>query len=298
METASRVPAEVSVDKTQTAALHENTETPITTTTNTIEHGPQTSAPVPTSTTATHATATTDATPAADAPGYLQQAREALVSLAGTAQNAMGIDTPASTLKSLADNTKIDASMPTSEATGAAPGERVGGVGALPGNASEEGVARLPAERTSVPSRELEGSFPGERTGGVGALPGGLNESGVALLPDERAAETKAETQANVEGSTNAVAHPRSESPDKTDLKTAAAHPVETAKKARRGSTSSSSSSSDEEGVEGAEGTTDATGKPRKVSLKAKLAGGAKVAAGKIKKNPEMVAEGQAMRGH
>jgi hypothetical protein len=76
--------------------------------------------------------------------------------------------------------------MPTSEATGAASGERVDGIGALPGNASEEGVARLPAERTSVPSREIEGSYPGEKVGGVGALPGGLNESGVALLPDER----------------------------------------------------------------------------------------------------------------
>jgi len=292
------MPTEVTVDKTQNAATHENPDTPIiTTTTNTIEHGPQAHDPLPAaSTTTTHATATTDAAPASDAPGYLQQAREALASLAGTAQNAMGIDTPSSTLQSLANNTKIDASMPTSEATGATPGEHVGGVGALPGNASEEGVARLPAERTSVPSRELEGSFPGEKTGGVGALPGGLNESGVALLPDERAAETQANTQANVEGSTHAAAHPRSESPNKTDLKTAAAHPVETAKQARRGSTSSSSSSSDEERAEGAEPT--ARKSSRKVSLKDKIAGGAKVAAGKVKHNPEMIAEGQAMRGH
>lgn len=197
-----------SFDNTQNAAINETPNAPtITTTTNTMAHGPQTHAPLPaatTATTATHATATTDETPATDAPGYLQQAREALVSLAGTAQNAMGIgmslplgsqpptyhdlfvDTPSSTLQSLANNTKIEASMPTSEATGAAPGEHVGGVGALPGNASEEGVARLPAERTSVPSRELEGSYPGEKTSGVGALPGSLNESGVALLPDER----------------------------------------------------------------------------------------------------------------
>ena len=76
--------------------------------------------------------------------------------------------------------------MPTSEHKGATSGEHVGGVGSLPGNASEEGVARLPDERTSVPSRELEGAYPGEKSGGVGALPGGPNESGVALLPDER----------------------------------------------------------------------------------------------------------------
>lgn len=76
--------------------------------------------------------------------------------------------------------------MPSSETSGAKPGEHVGGVGALPGDLKEEGVARLPAERTSVPSREYEGAVPGEKSGGVGALPGSLNESGVALLPDER----------------------------------------------------------------------------------------------------------------
>jgi len=259
------MPVETAFDKTQNAAINEGTTVPTTTTTTTNATG----APAP----------------AENAPGYLQQAREALVSLAGTAQNAIGIETPASTIHGLAENTKVDASMPTSEATGAAPGERVGGIGALPGNASEEGVARLPAERTSVPSRELEGAYPGEKTGGIGALPGGLNESGVALLPDERAAETKA----GVESSAHAAAHPKAENPDKTDLKTAAAHPVETAKQARRGSVSSSSSSEDE-------ATPD---KPRKkVSLKDKIAGGVKLATGKIKKDENLIAEGQTLRGH
>ncbi|KAG9123392.1 hypothetical protein FRC07_015003 [Ceratobasidium sp. 392] len=220
------------------------------------------------------------------APGYLQQAREALISAAGTVQNAMGIETPASTMRGLAENTKIDASMPSSENTGAAPGERVGGVGALPGNASEEGVARLPAERTSVPSREYEGTYPGEKTGGVGALPGKFNESGVALLPDERAAEAKA----GVESSAFAAAHPSSENPDKTDLKTAAAHPIETAKQARRGSTSSSSS--EEEG----DGTADQP--RRKKSLKDKLTGTVKLATGKVMKDENMIAQGQSLRGH
>ncbi|KAG8740187.1 hypothetical protein FRC10_004626 [Ceratobasidium sp. 414] len=224
------------------------------------------------------------AAPTTVAPGYLQQARETLASVAGTVQNAVGIDTPSSTLHGLADNAKIRASMPSSEKTGAAPGEHVGGVGALPGNASEEGVARLPAERTSMPSQEYEGAYPGEKTGGgVGALPGKFNESGVALLPDERAAEGKA----GVESSAYAATHPKSEDPNRSDLKTAAAHPVEAAKQARRGSSSSSSDES--------EGS---TGKPHgKTSLKDKIAGAVKVATGKVKKDETLVAEGQALRG-
>jgi hypothetical protein len=98
-----------------------------------------------------------------------------------------------------------------------------------------------------------------------------------------------AETKTGVESSTHAAVHPKSENPDKTDLKTAAAHPVETAKQARRDSTSSSSSS------EG-ESTPD---KPRKkTTLKNKLAGGVKVATGKMKKDENLIAEGQALRGH
>ncbi|KAG9104662.1 hypothetical protein FRC06_000426, partial [Ceratobasidium sp. 370] len=184
METASHMPVQHTFDK-QSAAFNETHATP-------------------------PAAAPTTTAPTTDAPGYLQQARETLASMAGTVQNAVGIETPSSTLHGLAENTKIKASMPSSEKTGAAPGEHVGGVGALPGNASEEGVARLPAERTSVPSREYEGAYPGERTGGVGALPGNFNESGVALLPDERAAEGKA----SVESSAHAATHPKSEDPN------------------------------------------------------------------------------------
>ncbi|KAG8717671.1 hypothetical protein FRC08_006991 [Ceratobasidium sp. 394] len=255
METASRMPAQHTFDK-HSAAVNESQAAP------------------------------PNVAPTSDAPGYLQQARETLASMAGTVQNAVGIETPSSTLHGLAENTKIKASMPSSEKTGAAPGEHVGGVGALPGNASEEGVARLPAERTSMPSQEYEGAYPGEKTGGgVGALPGKFNESGVALLPDERAAEAKA----GVESSAYAATHPKSEDPNRSDLKTAAAHPVEAAKQARRGSASSSSS---EEGV-------DSTGQPRrKTTLKDKITGAVKVATGKVKKDETMVAEGQALRGH
>ncbi|KAH7341423.1 hypothetical protein B0J17DRAFT_646494 [Rhizoctonia solani] len=282
-------------------------------------------------------------------PGYLQTAREALVSIAGTVQNAVGIDTPASTLHTIADNAKIEASMPSSETSGAKSGERVGGVGSLPGGNTEEGVARLPAERMSVPSREYEGSHPGEKSGGVGALPGHLDESNVALLPDERdrvlsgdnkegiarlpaertsvpsreyegshpgeksggvgalpghldesnvallpgerGTQVKEGTHAKegVQSSARATLHPSSQNPDKTDVKTAAAHPIETAKQARRDSTSSSSSS---------EGERDPNAPKQKTTLKNKVAGGMKTAMGKIKKDEELVAEGNAQRGH
>jgi len=278
MDTASRVPAEgATFDKQQNALLNEGAPT------STSNAG----VAAPTTTTAPSTTTATAAGPTENAPGYLQQARETLASLAGTVQNAVGIDTPSSTLHGLANNAKVDASMPSSE-TSAKPGEHVGGVGSLPGDLKEEGVARLPAERTSMPSREHEGAYPGEKTGGVGALPGTLNESGVALLPDERNVQAKE----SVESSAHAAAHPSSENPEKKDLKTAAAHPIETAKQARRGSTSSSSSSSSSEG--------EATpGVPKKkVSLKDKVAGGMKAAMGKVKKDEEMIAEGQTQRGH
>lgn len=119
---------------------------------------------------------------------------------------------------------------------------------------------------------------------------GSTNKSGVVGSTNRSTVGTT-ETKPNVEGAANAVAHPKSENPDKGDLKTAAAHPIETAKQ-RRGSASSSASSSDEEGATGTDKAT------RKVSLKNKLAGGMKVATGKIKKDQDMVAEGQAMRGH
>lgn len=271
MDTASRVPAQGPTFDANQNAIH-NEAAPNSTS----------NAGVGAPTTATTTTTTTGTTE--NAPGYLQQARETLASLAGTVQNAVGIDTPASTLHGIANNAKIDASMPSSETSGAKPGERVGGVGALPGDAKEEGVARLPDERMSVPSREVEGSFPGEKSGGVGALPGAFNESGVALLPDERNVQAKE----SIGASAHAAAHPSSERPDKKDLKTAAAHPIETAK-ARRGSTSSSSSSEGEE----------TPGVPKKkTSLKAKIAGGMKTAMGKVKRDEEMVAEGQAQRGH
>ncbi|KAG8707960.1 hypothetical protein FRC11_006938 [Ceratobasidium sp. 423] len=221
-------------------------------------------------------------------PGYLQSARETLASIAGTVQNAVGIDTPASTLHNLADNTKVDASMPSSETSGAKPGEHVGGVGALPGSNKEEGVARLPAERMSLPSQEYEGAQPGEKSGGVGSLPGHLSESSVALLPDERGTQGT-QMKESVESSARATLHPTSERTDKQDLKTAAAHPVQTAKQARRDSASSSSSS---------DVGRDPNAPKRKTTFKNKVAGGMKAAMGKLKKDEELVAEGQTQRGH
>ncbi|KAG9104071.1 hypothetical protein FRC06_005771 [Ceratobasidium sp. 370] len=93
----------------------------------------------------------------------------------------------------------------------------------------------------------------------------------------------------SVESSAHAATHPKSEDPNRSDLKTAAAHPVEAAKQARRGS--SSSSSSDEGG--------DETGEPRRrTSIKDKITGAVKLATGKVKKDEAMIAEGQALRGH
>ncbi|CAE6537093.1 unnamed protein product [Rhizoctonia solani] len=235
-------------------------------------------------TTAATATTTTATGQSQTSPGYLQSARETLASIAGTVQNAVGIETPASTLHGLADNAKIDASMPSSETSGAKPGERVGGVGALPGSNKEEGIARLPAERVSLPSQEYEGAHPGDKSGGVGPLPGHLSESNVALLPEERGTQVKE----GVESSARAALH-TSERTDKQDLKTAAAHPIETAKQARRESTSSSSSS---------EGERDPNAPKRKTTFKNKVAGGVKTAMGKLKKDEEMIAEGNTQRGH
>jgi len=46
-------------------------------------------------------------------------------------------------------------------------------------------------QEISLPSQDL-GQQPGEKTGGVGALPGGKEESGVAVLPDEKSAPADA----------------------------------------------------------------------------------------------------------
>jgi hypothetical protein len=86
-------------------------------------------------------------------------------------------------------------SLPSSEITGAQPGEHTDGVGALPGRFTETGVAKLPDERAgtntaTLPSQEPTGAHTGEHTDGVGALPGKFNESGVARLPDERGTNT------------------------------------------------------------------------------------------------------------
>jgi len=40
--------------------------------------------------------------------------------------------------------------------------------------------------KTSLPSDEPLGAQPGEHVSGVGALPGQASETGVAILPDEK----------------------------------------------------------------------------------------------------------------
>lgn len=92
--------------------------------------------------------------------------------------------------------------------------------------------------------------------------------------------------------SVQAAAHPLSKHLDMGDIKTAAAHPVETTM-ARRGSSSSLSSSSSE-GVERAPGVP----KKKKTTLKDKLTGGMKTAMGKMKHDDELILEGKAQRGH
>lgn len=47
-------------------------------------------------------------------------------------------------------------------------------------------VAGAVVPRTSLPSNETAGALPGEHTTGVGALPGPASEAGVAVLPEEK----------------------------------------------------------------------------------------------------------------
>jgi hypothetical protein len=48
--------------------------------------------------------------------------------------------------------------------------------------------------KVSLPSTETAGASPGEKTGGVGALPGAVDEEEVAKLPEERALEGSLQT--------------------------------------------------------------------------------------------------------
>lgn len=95
-------------------------------------------------------------------------------------------------------------SLPSDEPLGAKSGENVSGVGALPGQANETGVAILPDEKgqfslslqcNAVSSLHLASSastsvqpnqslFPGEVSGGAGDLPGSSSEAAVAVPPD------------------------------------------------------------------------------------------------------------------
>ncbi|RPD72688.1 hypothetical protein L226DRAFT_511379 [Lentinus tigrinus ALCF2SS1-7] len=92
---------------------------------------------------------------------------------------------------------------PSEEATGnessLGQARNVAGVGALVGGRNEEGVARLPEERSTTgsgisstvkPTQEEKGNEAAtgqdRHVGGVGALVGDKNEEGVARLPDER----------------------------------------------------------------------------------------------------------------
>ncbi|KZV66335.1 hypothetical protein PENSPDRAFT_654961 [Peniophora sp. CONT] len=113
-------------------------------------------------------------------------------------------------------------SLPTQETHGAQPGEKVGGVGALPGSVDEAAVAKLPGDDAaiglpegmaptlgaaalagaagyqasandvshdkSLPTQETHGAQAGDKVAGAGALPGAVNETGVAKLPGDDAA--------------------------------------------------------------------------------------------------------------
>ncbi|THH14315.1 hypothetical protein EW146_g6002 [Bondarzewia mesenterica] len=57
----------------------------------------------------------------------------------------------------------------------------------LPGGGVVIASAHDHPHRRSLPSEEMEGMLPGEKSEGVGALPGNVDESGVARLPDESA---------------------------------------------------------------------------------------------------------------
>jgi hypothetical protein len=75
--------------------------------------------------------------------------------------------------------------LPSEEPLGARPGEHVSGVGALPGQASETGVAVLPDEKVasgsgSLPTQENQGLLPGEVTAGIGALSVSKDDSNIA----------------------------------------------------------------------------------------------------------------------
>jgi hypothetical protein len=60
-------------------------------------------------------------------------------------------------------------SLPSSEATGAYPGERVGGAGALPGTAGEAGVAKVPDERVGAERDAPIGNYAAARNATMGA---------------------------------------------------------------------------------------------------------------------------------
>jgi len=121
-----------------------------------------------------------------------------------------------------------DTSLPSTETSGALPGEKTNGVGSLPGSNDETEVAKLPekcalggtldsnvpatkyasphphhntsaslsstqVQPSDTPPTSREASPPTNREasppGGVGDLPGNQSEVGVAVLPDERNAD-------------------------------------------------------------------------------------------------------------
>ncbi|KAH9942861.1 hypothetical protein B0H21DRAFT_749773 [Amylocystis lapponica] len=56
----------------------------------------------------------------------------------------------------------------------------------MPGNGTGNAFAHDDPHATSMPSSELQGAASGERVSGVGALPGSIAEKSVSRLPDER----------------------------------------------------------------------------------------------------------------
>jgi len=210
-----------------------------------------------------------------------------------------------------------------------------GGVGSLPGTPNEEGVARLPMERYQEVLEARRGRKHIGPTGGVGSLPGTPNEEGVATLPIERAQEKleKMLEEKAKAGQSEVNTDPAflTSLPDPTTLSMSkapytpaddiASNLSTTAQKgsepasplsdspstppaSRHVTTESPASGPSVQfgGVTntsgGASGVHHGAHAPRKVTLKDKVKGEAKVIHGKLTKNEDDIKEGQRMKGH
>ncbi|CCM04157.1 uncharacterized protein FIBRA_06319 [Fibroporia radiculosa] len=126
-------------------------------------------------------TTSSQSTPGQDLPGAFPLSEQ------GSSMNTQTIsDTAKSAMQTVTDTAHqvvdvVSSYMPGSAAASAAAGG-TGITGAGTSRASDHDVTH----KTSLPSSEVLGSLPREHVGGAGALPGSYNEEGVIKLPDER----------------------------------------------------------------------------------------------------------------